>query len=152
MATTYATSDDVAAVLVRPLTAGETTYVDSLLANVSALARKKVPQLDTYIADGRVDPALVSFAVAMCIRRILLNPEGASQHSVSSGPFVESITHSADTRSEQGAFTDEELSWLKPAAPLGFGTISMTSGLEERGWDMERRWALQWDRFLAARA
>jgi hypothetical protein len=147
-----ATSDDVAAVLVRPLTAAETSYVDALIANVSALARKKVPQLDQYIADGRVDESLAAFAVAMVVRRLLLNPEGASQHSVSVGPFVESITHSTDTRNEQGTFTDEELSWLKPAAPLGFGTISMTAGLEDRGRDAERRWALQWDRFLAARA
>jgi hypothetical protein len=152
MATTYATSDDVAAVMVRPLTTEESTYVDSLLAKISALARKKVPPLDEYIADGRVDPTLVSFAVAMVARRMLLNPEGASQHSTSVGPFVESITHSTDTREGQGEFSDEELSWLKPAAPLGFGTISMTAGLEVRGQHAEWRWNREWDRFVAARA
>jgi hypothetical protein len=152
MASPYATSDDVAAVLVRPLTTDESTYVDALLAKTAALARKKVPQLDTYISDGRVDEEMVGFAIAMCVARILLNPERASQHSVSSGPFVESITHSADTRTEQGTFTDEELTWLKPSAPLGFGTISMTAGLEVRGQRAEWCWDREWDRYRAARA
>lgn len=152
MASPYATVDDVAAVMVRPLTTEETTYAQNLLLKTAALARKKVPQLDVYIADSRVDETLVAFAVANCVSRVLLNPERSSQHSVSSGPFVESITHSVDTREDQGVFTDEEISWLKPAAPLNFGTISMTSGLEDRGRRAEWCWQSRWDRFVAARS
>jgi hypothetical protein len=151
MAEPLATQADVAAVLVRPLTTEETSYVDGLIANVSALARRKVPNLDTYLSDGTVDPTLAAFAVSMCVARILLNPERASQHSVSVGPFVESITHSQDTRNEQGTFTDEELSWLRPPGTTVLGTVMTSPGLEARGAAADHRWQLEWDAFQAVR-
>jgi hypothetical protein len=151
MAEPLATASDVAAALVRPLTSSETSYADGLIASMSAVARRKIPRLDEYIAAGTVDPDLAAFAVARAVRRILLNPESASQHSESVGPFVESITHSTDTRTDQFVFTDEELSWMSPANPPAFGTIMTAPGLEQRGVLADYRWRSEWERFQAAR-
>jgi hypothetical protein len=86
MATPYATVQDVAIRLNTTFEGGEEEQVEAFLRDVSALIRNEVPDLDTRLADGQVDPDFVVGVVFQIIGRILTAANGG-------GVGVTSETH-----------------------------------------------------------
>lgn len=62
MATPFATSDDVATLLTVTFDQAEELQCTMILAAISAAMRSRLPDLDTWIADGLTDPVLAKFA------------------------------------------------------------------------------------------
>jgi hypothetical protein len=95
MANPLATTDDVAD-LWRPFTStDEQARVSRLVVKASALLRQALPWVDARIARfnadptdlGGLDPVLVANVVATICKRFLVNPDGATNTTETSGPF-----------------------------------------------------------------
>lgn len=126
MGAPLATTDDVAD-LWRPLTAGaETDRVARLILKASALLRQKVPWVDARMAAFGVDstdptgldPELVANVVATMCKRFLVNPDGATNTSETTGPFSHSkgyaLRGDKDVRGEL-LVTESDIQALMPA-------------------------------------
>ena len=77
----FATSADVEAELLRPLTALETQYVGRMLDRVERLLRRRIPELDGRAADDAEFKALVIDVEAAAAARVFRNPEAKIQES-----------------------------------------------------------------------
>ncbi len=94
MARVLATTDDVADMW-RPLTTDEVNRVRRLISKASSLLRQKSPWLDARLADWDIDPTdpaalapeTVATVVATIVKRFLVNPDGATNLSETTGPF-----------------------------------------------------------------
>jgi hypothetical protein len=124
-----ARADDVAAIW-RSLSGAESDQVDALCAKASARLRQKCPfDIDERIAlftssptDPRaLDPMIVADVVANIVKRVLVNPDGATSVSETAGPFSRTRGFGAGWR---GAAPDNSLrilesdiDQLRPAQP-----------------------------------
>lgn len=87
MAAPFATADDVAARW-RPLTSAEETVAATLVADASALIRARFPGIDTQVANGGIDPQILTIVVSGMVKRALVAPlDGVSQESQTTGPY-----------------------------------------------------------------
>lgn len=141
MAGALANAFDVAD-LWRPLTPAEQPRVASLIAKASALLRQKVPWVDERIArfavnpddPGGLDPVTVATVVATVVKRFLVNPDGATNTSETTGPYSRSqgfaLRGDKDVRGEL-VITDSDIAALTPAvaSPARLGVIKAKAGL-----------------------
>lgn len=82
----------------RPLSDVEVVRVDRLCAKASALLRQAAPWVDARIARfaanpadlGGVSPESVATAVATMVKHFLVNPDGATNMSETTGPYSQS--------------------------------------------------------------
>ncbi len=135
MAKPLAIPDDVAD-LWRPLTTDETGRVFRLIDKASALLRQKVPWVDArmvlFTADpgniGGLDPQTVANVTATIVKRFLVNPDGATNTSETTGPFSYSkgfaLRGDKDVRGEL-LVTESDILALTPAqkSKARIGTI-----------------------------
>lgn len=77
----YATVDDVQARLGRPLTSEERELAVTLLDDVEAMLRARIPDLDERVEVNENYRALVVMVEANAVLRVLKNPEGYRQES-----------------------------------------------------------------------
>lgn len=93
MAAPLATTDDVAD-LWRPLASTEVQRITNLIVKASALLRQKVPWVDARMVLFSVDPAniggldpdTVANVTAGIVKRFLVNPDGTTNSSETTGP------------------------------------------------------------------
>lgn len=113
MAVPLADPADLAAMW-RPLSAAEETVAESLVQVASALIRRKLPSIDTWIADGTLDNSIVLYVVTEMIKAAVEfgdRPAGAKSVSESMGPFTIAVTYDAVGRL---SLTDDLLALLAP--------------------------------------
>jgi hypothetical protein len=82
---TYATVQDVAAELGRPIssfTADETAQVNAWLRRAEATIRTRVPDLVTQVGNSTLDVELVASIEAAVVARKVLNPEGKQSEAI----------------------------------------------------------------------
>ena len=72
----YATYQDVEARLGRTLDTSEQTIVNTRLNDVELMIRYRIPDLDTKVSTGVIDPALIVMVECDAILRLIRNPEG----------------------------------------------------------------------------
>ncbi len=96
----------------RPLSAAEQVVADTLIAEVSAMIRLRVPDIDTRIATDLNLAVVVRGVVAEAVRRVLSNPDGWRELSIDDYRQVRDVSVSS------GALyvSDVELASLRPAA------------------------------------
>lgn len=95
---TYATIDDVAARLGRPITEpAEVAQVTAWLGDVEILIRDRIPDLDDLVAAGDPTEAVVVMVESNAVVRMVRNPEGKTQERI------------------------DDYSWGMPANPYGGG-------------------------------
>jgi hypothetical protein len=111
--TVYATSDQIAARLLRPLSGLEEAAAVLLLEEGSALLRVLVPGLDEALAAAppTVDAVLVRKVLSDAVARSFRNPSGATSQTV--GP--ESATFSGLAGRAELSFLASELAMITPA-------------------------------------
>lgn len=100
----YADALDVAAVW-RSLSADETETVSSWIAEASQMVRDSVPDVggldvDERISAGSLSADTVRAVVVAMVRRVMLNPSGASSVTEQTGPF--SVTRTLATANAAG--------------------------------------------------
>lgn len=90
MADPFADSSDVAARW-RPLTTDEEDTADVLCADASNVIRARFPGIDSQVAGGQVDAAVLTQVVAGMVKRAMIAPaDGVTSQSESAGPFSRS--------------------------------------------------------------
>lgn len=72
----YATVADVEARLGRTLDSSESQIVSTRLNDVELMIRYRIPDLDTKVSTGVIDPALIVMVECDAILRLIRNPEG----------------------------------------------------------------------------
>lgn len=72
----YATADDVANRLGRPLSPDEVTFVETLLGDAEIKILSRVPMLHEYVATGKISRDAVVLVEANAVLRVVRNPEG----------------------------------------------------------------------------
>lgn len=141
MGAPLALTDDVAD-LWRPLTSTEQDRVANLIVKASALLRQKMPWVDDRMArfavdptdEGGLDPMAVANVVATVIKRFLVNPDGATNMSETSGPYSRSkgfaLRGDKDVRGEL-IITDSDIEALTPPikSKARVGTITVAARL-----------------------
>jgi hypothetical protein len=125
----YSSVADVATMLQREvsdLTIGEADKITLLLQNAAALLQVQVPQLDARIAAGSLDADVVAAVSTAMVHRVMLNPDGRRQNTVSVDDASTSWT--VDVAVSTGALylSDQERAVLMPpAATLRVGTMKL---------------------------
>ena len=90
MAAPFATASDVAAPR-RPHTTAEETVATTLVDDASALIRARFPGIDTQIANGGIDPKILTIVTSGMVKRALVAPlDGVSQDAETAGPYSHS--------------------------------------------------------------
>lgn len=130
-----------------PLTTDEATLTKYLLRAASKMIRQRVPNLDTLVSAGRLDPDVVALAPASMVLRVLRNPDGLKAETT--GPFSRTF----DTSAAAGLLvvTKDDMANVTPGpatpapgkrwAPAA--TIRVTPGMvppARRGWYGHRGW------------
>ena len=77
-----ATVDDVSVRLMRPLTAVEESAATAYIAELSAVIRDRVRNVDALITARPTYGEVVTGRIAEAVKRVLQNPEGYVQESV----------------------------------------------------------------------
>lgn len=72
----YASVADVEARLGRTLDPSESQIVTTRLSDVELMIRHRIPDLDTKVSTGVIDPALVVMVECDAILRLVRNPDG----------------------------------------------------------------------------
>jgi hypothetical protein len=72
----YATPEDVEARLGRELEASEAQIVNTRLNDVELMIRYRIPDLDTKVATGVIDPQVIIMVECDAILRLIRNPDG----------------------------------------------------------------------------
>jgi hypothetical protein len=133
-------TDDVAALLLRPLTTDEQDPVAGLITRASDLLRNAVPSIDARIARwsatgsdrGAVSPTTAATVVAGVVKRYIRNPDGLA--SQAAGPFSASYALRGD-KAPRGVLeiTADDVATLFPnrKRPRA-GTIRTRPGLAPR--------------------
>lgn len=144
MTSPFATSDDVEAALLRPLTDRERNYVPTLLDQASALLRTAAPSIDNRIAKyhanqadkSGANPVTVASVVAGIVKRYMVNPTGIASQADAAGPQSHSVSYALRSEKEtRGALqvTSDDLSTLFPNLKrLRAGTIRTRAALAPR--------------------
>jgi len=120
----------------RPLSGSEMSRVANLITKASSMLRQRAPWLDARMARfkvdptdlGGLDPVTVATVVATIVKRFLVNPDGATNTSETTGPYSYSrgfaLRGDRDVRGELSV-TDSDVAALAPAqlSPSRIGTI-----------------------------
>lgn len=93
----YATVDDVAARLGRPLSDAERPQVQALLDDAETIIRTRIPDLDDRVASGRLSAAVVRLVLVSMVLRVVRNPGG--YRSETAGDY----SYTMDSRAASGA-------------------------------------------------
>lgn len=124
------TPDDVETALLRPLTATEQSYIDSLIRQASAQLRTAMPTFDERLAatdETAISPDTVAAMLAGVIKRYMVNPQGIASHSEGMGPYSETNSYTSYGKALSGngdlAVTAADLAKLNPSAGVEAGTI-----------------------------
>lgn len=72
----YATVADVEARLGRTLDSSESQIVTTRLSDIELMIRHRIPDLDTKVSLGTIDPQIVVMVECDAILRLVRNPEG----------------------------------------------------------------------------
>lgn len=72
----YASVEDVEARLGRDLDTSESQIVSTRLNDIELMIRYRIPDLDTKVATGVIDPQVVVMVECDAILRLIRNPEG----------------------------------------------------------------------------
>jgi len=140
----FADPDDVAAVLLRPLTTLEAQYVPTLIDQASSLLRNSAPAIDMRIAKYQADPTdpagvsmtTVTAVIAGAVKRYMVNPTGIASTSDTVGPFSHSTSYALRSEKERrGALeiTSDDLAVLFPTRKrLRAGTLRTRPALAPR--------------------
>lgn len=72
----YASVEDVEARLGRDLDTGESQIVSTRLNDIELMIRYRIPDLDTKVATGVIDPQVIVMVECDAILRLIRNPEG----------------------------------------------------------------------------
>lgn len=125
---TYATVEDVETRLGRTLDDAETAQATALLADVEAIIKTRIPDLDEQITEETLAVELVVMVEANAVLRVIRNPSGYRQES--DGDY----SYSVDTRAAGGYLTilDSEWSLLGVTA----GAFTITPKLRDACWGL----------------
>lgn len=117
---TYATTDDVATRLGRPITdPAEVAQVTAWLGDVEVLIRARVPDLDALVVAGTPPESTVVMVESNAVVRMVRNPDGKTQERIDD--YSWGLPN--DTRAGTLYLTDDEWSLLEPGASDGAFTI-----------------------------
>lgn len=72
----YATYEDVEARLGRTLDSSEQQIVTTRLNDIELMIRHRIPDLDTKVSTGAIDPQLIVMIECEAILRLIRNPDG----------------------------------------------------------------------------
>ncbi|GAA3699115.1 hypothetical protein GCM10022377_10160 [Zhihengliuella alba] len=137
----YATVDDVSVRLGRALTTAETAQVTAWLDDLEAMVLSRVPDFAEQVAAGDIPAGVVRSVFATAIIRVLNNPKGLRQHTVSIDDF--SRTETVDSALSSGALylTDEEWGLLSPGSSGDAFTITPYNAARLAGyWSSPTTW------------
>jgi hypothetical protein len=115
---TYATPDDVAARLGRPLTPEQIIQVQAWLDDIEAEIRSKVPNLDVLAADPDYLALLIRVECA-AVLRVVRNPDGKMTERIDDYSW----TRDQSTASGSLFLTDDEWGLLTPESSTEAFTI-----------------------------
>lgn len=117
-------------VMFRDLTVAETAKATRLLEFAAGMLRQQVPQLDARLAARTLDREAVAAVSTAMVVRVLQNPDGHRQGSVSADDVSKSWTVDAALSSGALYIADTELAWLAPPMTrLRVGTIRLGHAL-----------------------
>jgi hypothetical protein len=134
----FATVEDVEAVW-GELPVDEESKVEAWLVIASNKLRLKGRKcgidVDQFIAGDELLSDAAKDAVVASIRRVLLNPKGLRQRSVTTtdGPFSDTGSETVDTAISSSAIylADEDLTWLPCAPKNRLRSFSVKSGFRQ---------------------
>lgn len=120
----YAVPLDVEKRLGRPLSPAESLQVEAWLEDLEAQIVYRIPTFAELVAAGTPSEAVVRAVMCTAIIRVLNNPKGLRQSTVSIDDY--SRTETVDTTASSGALylTDDEWSMLLPGTSGEAFTIS----------------------------
>jgi hypothetical protein len=140
----FATVDDVATDLMRPLTTAEAARADTGVTVASAIIRSRLPLIDQWITEGELDPVLPRQVVVDAVVRVLRNPNGMKQVQQTAGPFSSGGSWDTDQVGGRVYITDDELAMLEPASSPTptppAGTVIARPGLAPPPYGLPRPW------------
>lgn len=149
MADSLADLEDLQQLLPTPIKDADADRLTGLLMRASALVRQKAPHTDQRIANGLLDPLVASTVVAGIVKRMILNPDGASSKTVSTGPYSTSVSYVDRYEGADGSLairgslqvTKGDLDQLRPVptAASRIGSIKLRPALAPAyGWQGDR--------------
>lgn len=109
----------------RRLSTEETWTAEALLGDTWALVQLKVPDIESRLAAGTVDLALVRMVVCGAVLRVLKNLDGKDTESIEDYSY----TFGAGAAPGTLFLTDDEIRMLAPQAP---GSASTTAAFTIR--------------------
>ena len=120
----YATPLDVEKRLGRPLSPGETQQVEAWLEDLEAQILLRIPNFFDLVSVGTPSEAVVRAVMCSSVIRVLNNPKGLRQSTVSIDDY--SRTETVDTTASSGALymTDDEWNLLLPGTSGDAFTIT----------------------------
>ncbi len=132
----FATVEDVEEVW-GELTVAEAETVEGWLkvasTNLRLIGRKRGVDIDRFIAGNELLEEAAKNAVVASVRRVLLNPKGLRQRSMTmtDGPFSDTGSETVDSSisSSRFYFDDDDLIWLPALRRQGFGSFRVKAGL-----------------------
>lgn len=83
-----ATVEDVETKLARPMTDSERALTEVLLDDALLILRKRIPDLDERLADGRISQDLLDMIQADMVTRVVRNPDGVRQEMAGSYSYT----------------------------------------------------------------
>lgn len=136
--TPFATAENVAAVW-GELTVDEESKVEAWLLIASNKLRLKGRKcgidVDRFIAGDELLTEAAKDAVVAAVRRVLLNPKGLRQRSVTTtdGPFSDTGSETVDAAISSSAIyiADDDLTWLPCTPQKRFRSFAVKSGFRQ---------------------
>jgi hypothetical protein len=126
----------------RPLTAAETVVATALIAVASSIIRRRIPDIDTRIADATVDVEVVYYVIAEMIKSAVeapSRPVDAKGMSETAGPFSRSFTFA--TAASRIALTDDLIDLLGATVTAQIGSMQIGPPRVPRFPDYRHKWA-----------
>lgn len=106
----------------------ETKQVEAWIQIAEAVIRKRYPNLDRLIADGRIDGKTVDYVEALAVARYARNPEGTT----SSSTMIDDYQTTVGTKNAIATISllDEEWELIAPSDSGSTGAFTITPS----GW------------------
>ena len=125
---TYATVDDVATRLGRPISdAAEVSQVTAWLGDVEAIIRARIPDLTTRVSNGTIATETVVMVESSAVVRKVLNPEGlrtkSTSRTIDDGTVQSSSTIDSTQSDGMLRLLDDEWALLLPRTERDAFTI-----------------------------
>lgn len=119
------------------LSVAEAKTVDGWLAvastNLRLLGRKRGVDVDQFIAGNELLTEAAKNAVVASVRRVLMNPNGIRQRSLTEtdGPFGDTRSETLDSSvsASKFYFDADDVSWLPSPPRQRFGSFRVKAGL-----------------------